>query len=317
MLTYGELKTEAAVLAQRSGDADYVAKIGSWIKFSHSLLAEVYDYWFDLQDTYNFTTVDGQEAYSLPNRFDKPFRLYDLTNKNKITPQTEEEYSEDNLGNIVDATEGVPSKYRIYGTTGVSTPISTSGDTVQVKSSSTSDSGGIVVRIGGYVDSSLLIEDYEDITINTGSPTTYTAGTKTFYKITSASKSDATTGYITIANSSSTALDTLAPQERVSRHKVLRLGLIPDDAYSMRLLFKKTVKPLDDDNDYPFTECDRYLVTDAAGFALAQDKDNARAEQMFKEAERSLKYLLANQNNKLGPDYIQKIVSTWAQAHRL
>lgn len=316
MLNFGELKAQAAILAQRSGDADYVAKIGSWMSLSHQLLSELYDYWFDLQDIYNFATVDGTETYALPNRFDKPLRLLDLTNKNIIHPQTEEEYTDLNLGNIADATEGVPDKYRIFGSQGVSKQIASTGKTVKAKSSSASDTGAYTVQVTGYIDDAFLIEDSEDITISTTSPTTYVAGSKTFYKITQVSKSADTTGYITLADSDGTVLEYLAPKDRVSRHKVLKLGLIPDDAYSMRLLFKKKANILSSDNDYPFTECDRYLIMDTVGFALAQDKDNARAEQAWKEAEKSLKFLLQNQNNKLGPDYQHEILSKWANAHK-
>jgi hypothetical protein len=316
MLNFGELKAQAAILAQRSGDADYVTKIGSWMSLSHQLLSEIYDYWFDLQDIYNFTTVDGTEAYALPNRFDKPLRLLDLTNKKTIHPQTEEEYTDLNLGNIVDADEGIPDKFRIFGTQGVTTQIASTGKTVQAKSSSASDTGAYTVRVTGYIDSALLIEDSEDITISTSSPTTYVAGSKTFHKITQVSKSADTTGYITLADSDSTVLEYLAPKERVARHKVLKLGLIPASAYSMRLMFKKKANKLSNDGDYPFTECDRYLIMDTLGFALAQDKDKVGAEQAWKEAEKSLKFLLQNQSNKLGPDYQHEVLSKWASAHK-
>ena len=125
-----------------------------------------------------------------------------------------------------------------------------------------------------------------------------------------------TTGYISIADSDDVVLETLAPKIRVSRHKVLKLGLTPNDAYSYRLLFKKTIVEMVDDNDYPFTECDRYLISDATGWALAQDTENSRAAHYWSEAEKALKVLLQNQNSKLGPDYVNKIVSNWLQSHR-
>ena len=287
------------------------------MQLSHKLLADIYDFWLDLQDIYNFTTVNGTEDYPLPNRFDKPFRLYDLTNKKKIDEfQTEEEYFDGNVANIVNASKAIPNIARIYGIAGSTVPISTSGGTVQAKSSSASDTGGIVVRVEGYIDSALLIIDYENITISTSSPTTFVAGTKTFYKITHISKSANTTGYITIANSSSTTLETLAPNERVARHKVLKLGKIPKAAYSMRLLFKKIPFELVNDYDYPFTECDRYLIMDAFGWALKQDTKEQEAEYAWGKAAEALKILLANQNNKFGSNFQHQMISEWMGAHK-
>lgn len=316
MRMFGEINNDVAVLAQRSGDSDYIAKIAVWTRLSHKALSEVNDFWRELSDVHNFTTVDGQEDYPLPQRFDKPFRLFDLTNKREILPDIEEIYNEDNLSAIADGTEDAPSKYRIYGQAGVRVPISTSGDTLQVKSSSSEDTASPVVRIRGFIDSAFLIEDTEEIEVSATSPTTFVAGTKTFYKITQVSKSANTTGYLTIANSSDETLETLAPSDRIARHFVLKLGKIPDDAYSLRLLFKKTVSEMNDDEDYPFTECDRYLTFDAWGYALKQDKEDQRALFAWQKADEALKTILINQANKYGTKHQDKVVSTWLSAHR-
>lgn len=317
MLNFGELKVKVGELVQRSGDTDYLTKIGAWLQLSHKTLTEVYDYWMELQEIFNFSTIASQEAYALPNNFDKPFRLYDLTHNTKIDPQTEEEYFDGNIANISAGTTSTSiGKYRMYGIRGTTTVISTSGDTTQIKSSSSSDTGGIVVRIEGYIDSNCLIMDYENITISTSSPTTYVAGAKTFYKITHVSKSANTVGYITIANSTGTVLEYLSPNERVSRHFVLKLGLVPTGIYSMRMLYKRTAPELVNDYDYPFTECDRYLIMDAAGWAHIQDEEGETSQLYWNKAGDALRALLNNQNSKLGPDYINKIVSTWIKSHK-
>lgn len=316
MYAFGELKLKVGQLVQMSGDSNYLDKIGIWLQLSHKLLADIYDYFIDLQDIYNFSTVDGQEDYPLPNKFDKPFRLKDLTNIKDISFKTEEEYVDENLSSIVDATEGNSDTARIYGTTGVRVPISTSGDTVKVKSSYATEPTEIVVRIEGYLDSSMLILGYENITIPTTASTTFVSGSTTFYKITHISKSINTTGYITIANSTGTTLETLAPNERIVRHKILKLGLIPDGVHSLRLWFKKMPNEMVNDYDYPFTECDRYLILDAWGWSLKQQTKGQEAEYAWGKAEQALRILLTNQNSKLGPDYIHKAVSIWASAHR-
>jgi hypothetical protein len=318
LYNFGELKNKVSTLAQRSDDSDYQTKIGVWIQLSHKFLADIYDYFSELQDIHNFSTVDGQEDYPLPIRFDKPLRLFDLTNNRKINPRTEEEYFEENISAISSAEESDPDSYRIYGVSGSVTPLATTGDTVKVKSSSSSDTGSIKVRIEGYIDSARLILDDEEITISTGSPTTYVAGTKTFYgKLTKITKSANTVGYISVANSAGTVIETIPPDERVVIHKVLKLGKIPDGTNSMRLLFKSKVRELVNDYDCPFTECDRYLIFDALGFALKQDKEDQRAQFAWDRAVEALKAILANQNNKLGPDFQHKIESKWLKAHRI
>jgi hypothetical protein len=305
-----------AVLAQRSQDSDYKAKIAVWLRLSHKFLSEIYDFWIDLQDTHNFTTANGTENYPMPQRFDKPLRVYDLTNNREILPEVEEKYFDDNVSAIADSTTGKPSKYRLFGSTGVIVPISTNGDTLQVKSSSSSDTTSPVVRIRGYIDLARLIEDFEDITISASSPTTFVAGTKTFFEITHVSKSANTTGFITIANSSSTTLETLAPNNRLARHTIMKLGLIPDGSFSTRVLFKKTISEMDDDDDYSFTDSDRYLTFDAFGYALKQDKEDTRANFAWQKAEEALRVLLSSQGLKLGPKLQNRIVSTWLKDHR-
>lgn len=316
MYNFGELKTKVGQLIQLSSDTDYLDKIGIWLQLSHKLLADIYDYWIDLQGMYNFSTVDGQEDYPLPNNFDKPFRIKDLTNIIDVNIKTEEEYADGNLSNIASATEGNSDTARIYGTTGVKVPISTSGDTVKVKSSYATEPVAVVVRIEGYLDSAMLILGYENITIPVTASTTFVAGTTTFYKITHISKSVNTTGYITIANSTETTLEILAPNDRIARHKVLKLGLIPDGVHSIRLWFKKIPNEMVNDYDYSFTECDRYLILDAWGWSLKQQTKDQEAEYAWGKAEQALKILLTNQNSKLGPDYQHRAISQWLSAHR-
>ena len=318
MWNFSELKTKVAELAQRSNDDNYKTKIGTWLQMSHKFLADINDLWIDLQDVYNFSATGGKEDYPLPNRFDKPFRLYDLTNDKKLTVITEEEYFDGHITAIADAEEQTAPEYaRIYGVAGSSVPIATTGDTVKAKSSNATESVAIIVTVSGYIDSSLLIEDSEDITIVAASANTFVAGTKTFYKITKIAKSANTTGYIIIANSTGTTIETLAPHERIARHRVLKLGKIPSQTNSMRLLFKKIPYEMVNDYDYPFCECDRYLIMDAWGWALKQDDKEQQAAFAWGKAKEALETLLLNNSKALGTSYQHKIISNWLQAHRI
>jgi hypothetical protein len=223
------------------------------------------------------------------------------------------EYHDSNLSTIIAATEGTSDKFRIFGISGTLVEVSTSGKTLKAKSSSTSDTA-IVVRIGGFIDSANLIEDYEEITV-TG--TTYVVGTKTFYKITSVSKSGDSVGYITLADADNTVLEYLSPTDRVARHKILKLGLIPDGVHSMRLFHKKSCVKMVDDYDYPFTECDNFLILRTWGIALGQEKESIdKSMKVMADAKDAWQSILIREMGKLGPEYQQKIYSIWANAHR-
>lgn len=225
--TFLQLKQRVAVLAQRvtydvDGNATYddvfLAQAGVWIQLAEKLLAEIYDYWTELQGVHNFTTGDGTETYSMPSDFDKPLRVYDLTNEKQLTPITEEEYFDSNISAIADADEGKPDKYRIFGVS--------------------------------------------------------------------------------------------------SRLKQMKLGKIPDDAYSVRVLYKKVPAGMSANDDYAFIDADRYLIFDSYGYALKQAKEDMKANFAWEKAKEALQILLNNQMTKLSPKYQHKITSRWLQAHR-
>lgn len=227
MLTYLELKQKVARLTKHVSvdaddvetfDADMLIKIGDWLNFAQRHLSEIYDFWPELQTTYDFDTADGVEAYDMPSDFDKPFRMYDLDNNREITPITEESYTDGHISSITDATEGEPSEYRIYGV---------SNRLVQVK-----------------------------------------------------------------------------------------LGLIPDDAYSIRVWYKKIPTDMSDDDDYAFIDADRYLIHDASGWAWKWEGQEEKANTSWAKAREALKILLDNYAKKLGTNYQQKMESTFMQAHR-
>ena len=143
-------------------------------------------------------------------------------------------------------------------------------------------------------------------------------GKRTFYKILGFSKSGDTTGYVTLANSGGTTLATLGQYERVARYKAFRLGLIPDDSVTnMRILFKRKLRRLVNDNDYPFVECDDYLIFNSVALALQRDKETIdRAVMIGQMAKKAFIEILTNQQSSLGPEYQHKLVSSIAQAHR-
>ncbi len=320
MYNKGELNAKVAIILQRSGDAAYATKIDDWLNFAQEYAYKAYDYYQELEDIFTFNTVNGTEAYYLPSSFDKPLRIYNMTSPNKLTIWTEESYEDSSLSSIANSNTGTPSKARLFGVSPINALISASGITCKAKSSSLSDTAGFIVRVEGYVDAAMTVLDYENIVISTGTPTTFAtaASPKTFYKITRVTKSADTVGFITLANSAGTTLAILGATDRQSRYPVLKLGLIPDAAYSMRILFKRRINKMVSDNDYPFIDADEFYVDYATGFGLSEGKETLdRAAQLWSRADKVLMDVIRNQQTRLGEDFQHKMVSKSAMAHRV
>lgn len=317
MLNYSELKDETVKMVQRStDDTDYLAKAGTWVNFAQNFLYDSYDYYQELFDEHSFTTVDGTEEYYMPNRFGIPLRIYDLTNDSRLTILTREDYFDGHVSNIGDSDEAeAPQFAMLSGVKGIKSTISSSGITLQAKSSSASDTS-VVVRVEGYIDSARTILDFEDITV-TGTSATTASSPKTFYDIVHVSKSKDSVGYITLEDSSGTDLAILTSIDRVLFHPILKIGLIPGQANSMKVLFKRRINKLVNDNDYPFIDADEFIIAYAAGYGRLQEKESMElSEQLFTQADEAYVRLRTRVNNQLGSDYEQRIVSPLMSSHR-
>lgn len=316
MYSNGEILDQVAVLSQHVGDENYRAKIQTWVNLGQDFAFNAYDFWSELQAIYAFSSVSGTEKYYMPSNFDKPTRLFDYTNNNKLSWITRESYVDANIASVSGGVTGQPQYCSLYGISAVAYE-NASSFTVQVKSSSTSDNGGITVRIEGWLDSAKTILGHEDIVISTSSPTTYVAGVNTYYGLTRCVKSDDTVGFVTIADSTPTVLATISPYDRQSRYPVLWLGLIPNATISYKTYYKQRIQRMVDNNDYPFANIDDYLICYATGFAYQEEKESqSRAESMWKKADDFLMTAIRNEQAKMGTDYQQKFVPSTSQAHR-
>lgn len=318
MYTLGELVNNSSVLAQRQGDAIYAANFPIWLNMGQMYAANKYDYWSELQSTYNFSSISSQEKYYMPSDFDKPTRIFDLTNNLKPTMISREQYFDANISTISNAQTGVPQYAMLYGINAINV-VPSSAFTVEVKSSSASDTANTVCFIEGWLDSAQTIIGSTSITISSATPTTYVPdpNSVSFYGITRFTKSANTTGFISLADSTGTLLATIAPVDRDSRYPVLYLGLIPAGAYNYRTLYKLKVKRMVNDNDYPFADMDDFLTTYAASYAYSQEKETAdRAAQMLSIADKLLDMAIVNEMSKFGTNYQQKFENKTAQSHR-
>ena len=312
-LNFKELKTQSANLTQRSY-TEIASELGNWMNLLLETLYNSYDYIDELKGSKDFTVVDGTATYYMPSDFSKAFRMYDITNNKIITPKVEQDYFDGNIANIADAVEADPEIYYFTEVVGVNVQVATTGDTVQAKSSSASDTA-VNVRVEGYLDSSLTIIGSELITV-TG--TTAVSGSVTFYKITHFSIDSDSVGYITLENSTGTDLGIISSGERVSRYKAFQLRSIPDDSTTeIRTLYKKKFRRLINDQDYPFIDADSYLIFGAASLGMVRDKENIeRSAFIDKERDKALGSILLNQSNKLGDGYIHTFESGILQAHK-
>lgn len=322
MYTFGDITTEVAVLVQRDQDVTFVTKCQLWVNMGATVAFNEYDYWEELQTPMTaFNSVQGQETYYMPSNFDKPTRIYDLTNNRKLTIQTREEYFDSNISNISNKTTGTPQYASIYGIDAVNY-IETSGFNVKVNSSSASDTGGIIVRIEGWLDVAKTILGYTNITISSSSPTSYIVDPNnvTFYGITRLTKSNDTIGFITLADQSSptpNVLGTIAPVDRESRYPVLYLGLIPSGVFKYSGFYKRRIKKMTDPNDYPFAEIGDFLHLYALGWAYMEEKETIpRAQIVWDKAKELIGEQIRNEQDKLGPDFQHKFVPQNSQSHR-
>ncbi len=265
-----------------------------------------------------FNSVQGQETYYMPSDFDKPTRLYDFTNNRKLTIQTRQEYLDANISNVSGLVQGTPQYGMVYGVSAVNY-IETSSFSVQVKSSSNQDINNVVVRIEGWLDSAKTLLGYENITISSGSPTSYVLGSIVFYGLTRITKSADTTGFVTIADQAGTPnlLAKIAPVDSESRYPVLYLGLIPNGAYQYTGLYKRKIKKMVNDNDYPFTDIQDFLILYATSWAYNEEKETVeRAAATMAKAMELLNTQIRNEMNKLGDSFQHKFEPITSQSHR-
>lgn len=318
MYTLAELVSNSAIVAQRQGDAAYAANFPIWLNMAQMYASNKYDFWSELQSTFNFSSVANQETYYMPSNFDKPTRIFDLTNNLKPTMITREQYFDANIATISNAQIGVPQYAMFYGISAINT-IPTIPFTVQVNSSSLADNANPIIFIEGWLDAAQTIIGSTNITINSATPTTFVPDPNAvqFYGITQFDKSANTTGFISLQTNTGILLATIAPNNRDSRYPTLYLGLIPQSTYNYRLLYKKKIIRMVNDNDYPFADFDDYLISYASSWAYTQEKETAdRGAAMMATAEKFLDMAILNEMSKFGTAYQQKFQNLTAQSHR-
>ena len=192
---------------------------------------------------HTFSTTATIEEYSLPRDVDKIGLIRQTTTPAKLLYVPDEIFYEF----IPDPTAtGSPKCYRIWSIEGLSTSLA-EDDTIDVVSSSASDSTSFTVTVSGYDTNGTKVS--EEYTLN-GTSTVSGATTFDARKPIRVSKSGDTTGSITVTeNSAGATLVVLGPEERSPRFKVVGLYPIPSSSITIYLEYFTRIKMLANDAD--------------------------------------------------------------------
>ena len=237
--------------------------------------------WSFLRRKTTFETVASTEDYVLPRDIDRislvrqtesPIRLRHVSDKEFYL------YIPNPTGS------GNPRYYRIWENEGVSTQLTTA-DTIDVVSSSASDSGSSTKSItvwGTDANGAKVSESYQlNGTSTVSGSITFAAG-PIFV-----SKQSDTTGDITVTeNSGSTTLVVIGREERTPKFKVISLYQIPSSAITIYVEYFTRMRQLRNDSDTPeFDEKWHWVVRQGALAKtyqyLNKEQDLAMAQSMY------------------------------------
>lgn len=175
--------------------------------------------------SYQFSTTSGTEAYTLRQSVGEPFSL--LSNNPPYSIKViSESFFDEKVPNPIET--GVPAFCRLFEMQGCTAQPASAG-TVSVVSSSASDTTQKVL-VKGYVSGSI---QYEELSLAGTAPV---SGSLSFSSIEAITKSDVTSGVITVT-SGATTLAAISPQDTVVRARVMRFYPEPDGTYTITMKY--------------------------------------------------------------------------------
>lgn len=194
--------------------------------------------WEDYNYDYSFTLSSQDKP--LPDDFYKPVYVVDTTNDKEL-PEVSMQFLAKNYPNTLYET-GTVNRYAILEDTVKAQP--SSATTLDIVSSVAGDTSQYI-RVRG-IDSN-GIEVTETITLN---GTTSVSSSNSYQRVKNLSKSDTTTGYITISAGSDTVAN-MPPSVTESRYKIARFHEAPDSSIEIKMPYIIKPLPLNKDEDYP------------------------------------------------------------------
>lgn len=251
----------------------------------------------------SFSTVASTEFYVLPRDVDLIGLIRQTSSPSRLLYLPDEIF----YRYVPNPTAtGNPQYYRLWEEEGVSTRLATDG-TVDIVSSSTSDTSSFKVTVSGYdTNGARISENYSlNGTTKVSGTITFDAGFPLFI-----SKSANTTGDITVTTGSTTLL-VLGRQERSPRFKCIGLYPIPSSAITMLLEYFGRIKELINDTDVPNIPNEwHWLIKDGALSKIYQFQnklnDYQGAEARYMNGLNKMK-----QRDNLNVDYIPQLASRY------
>lgn len=238
--------------------------------------------------SYYFNTTSGVEAYPMFQTVGEPFSILSDEHPYNIKVISESFFDE----KVPNPTEtGVPRFCRLFEMTGSWTQPS-SASVVQVVSSNAADTTQKVLVKG------LINDQYIDMEEMSLAGTATVSGSKLFTSILAITKSDSTTGYVTVSASSAT-LAVMSPADTVVRNRIMRFYPEPDSAYQITIKHFGLAPQLT--HAYEDTEIPQRwdYVVDQFAFALAlQSKGQEQAAEFqtaFNVATKMLEHDMATE----------------------
>lgn len=286
--TYRRIQVRAQAAVQNTSTStsnanDLLPKVKDWCRTRYDRILRSFP-WNELTRSYNLSVTANTRDYALRYDLDQIIKFWDSTNGRELIEKDIRDHvrftaiSNEVVGNVQ---TGQPSTYIDIGTKSVSALMST-GDTVQVLSTSASDVSPMQIRIKGEVGG---IEVGENLTL-TGvsavtSSYTYDSGSEL---VVSVLTSDGTprelAGIVTVRETTTPAnvLAKIAPTDRAPRYKWIRLSVTPSAAFTGQIWYKKRWLPLTNDGDVPLVDCANEIVEGVIADALWEDGQETAAQ---------------------------------------
>jgi hypothetical protein len=279
-MNFGEIKTQLLSLASQDSGGEFEAMVGRSVNLCYRRLQSAIND-DDAMDEVTLTTSADVSQYGLPINVLSVLNIEDGSANIALEEYGRREYDQFYPGT---SASGDPRAYYILWRRGVQTQLS-ANDTIDVISSSASDTTNFTVRIQG-LDANGIWQD-EQYTLN---GTTTVAGSKTFSEIRAVSTNDASgttrSGTVTVTkNTGSTVLTRVPASTKYADHLWVEFYPIPDGATALTVRVIEKKPDLVNDDDWPqFDERWHQILIDDPGSTLMLAAGNPNQATLMKSA---------------------------------
>lgn len=304
---------------------DIVLKVNDWIRSRYARILRSFN-WRELMRSYTLTLTASTSDYALRRDVEDIITVFDQTNGREIKERSIQEHYRlraptfEVAGNVL---TGQPEFYHHIGEKGVQNLL-TQAETIRIVSSSSSDTSPMVVRIHGEV-SGVEVGTTQTLngTSNVDGTTTFDSGSELRISV---GTSDGTiqdpVGVITVSGvTSGTVYAKIAPDERGFLYRWVKIH--PQTASSgtqptLKIFYKKRVRPLFHDADMPEIECADEIIEGVIADALWEDGQEGTAQiQESKFTQLTLELWLAKSNKNRNLQFIPENDDTENLSNRI